>query len=71
MQPAEIEKMFTYHAPNDSSLERLRNVRGKAMELAHLINTEIPECADKSASIRLLREAVMTANAAIVLNQTT
>lgn len=66
---AEIEKLFTYHAPTEDSINRLKLVREFAKNLATVINIHVPDCADKSASIRLLREAVMTANAAIVLNQ--
>lgn len=65
----DIDKLFTYHAPTEESKRKLQLVREWARSLAKVINYQVPDCADKSASIRLLREAVMTANAAIVLNQ--
>jgi hypothetical protein len=61
----EIENWFTYHAPTPAQLEGYTAIRDKAKELAHTINTHAPESADKTASIRQLREAVMMANASI------
>lgn len=69
MKSEEIEALFTYHAPTADSLRGLVEVRSAAKTLALVINDNVPDCADKSAAIRLLREAVMTANAGIVLNQ--
>lgn len=69
MTQDDIEQLFTYHAPTENSLVKLKVVREQAKELASCINILVPECADKSAAIRKLRECVMTANAAIVLNQ--
>lgn len=69
MTQEEIEKLFTYHAPTPDSIERLKIVRDTAKAMVGVINIYVPDCADKSAAIRKLREAVMTANAAIVLNQ--
>jgi len=65
----EIDKLFTYHDPTEASIIYLKNVRESAKSLANVINENIPECADKSAAIRKLRECVMTANTAILLNQ--
>ena len=67
--PEEIERLFTYHPPTEESIEKLKKVREAAKNLATVISEKAPESADKSAAIRLLRESVMTANAAIVLNQ--
>jgi hypothetical protein len=67
MTPEIIEEYFTYHAPTDEQIEKLTVVRTFAKALAHTINDNVPECADKTAAIRKLRECVMTANAAIVL----
>lgn len=60
-----IENWFTYHAPTpeqQAQYERLRDA-GKSMAYAIIANT--PPSADQTAALRLLREAVMTANAAI------
>ena len=64
-----IESQFTYHAPFGSQTERYVAIRDKARELAYVIKTACPSCADTSAAIRHLREAVMTANAAIACNE--
>lgn len=69
MKESEIEHFFTYHAPTPDSIEKLKTVRDAAKMLAKIINLSVPECADKNAAFRLLRETVMTANAGIVLNQ--
>lgn len=65
----EIEKLFTYHQPTQDSIDALVAVRTVAKQMAIVINNSVPDSADKSAAIRLLRECVMTANAGIVLNQ--
>jgi hypothetical protein len=64
----EIENLFTYHAPNPYQVHQMEQIRSAAKLLATMIMENSPMCADQSASIRLLREAVMTANAAIVLD---
>ncbi len=61
----EIEKWFTYHAPHGNQQERYVALRNKAKELALLIIEHTPSSADQSTAIRLLRESIMTANAAI------
>lgn len=62
-----IEEMFTYHAPEPGQPEKYQAIRDAAKDLARVIVENTPGCADQSASIRLLRESVMTANAAIAL----
>lgn len=64
----DIEALFTYHQPTEEQVEYLQNVREAAMEFAKILYLNTPSCADRSAAIRHLRECVMTANAAIVLN---
>jgi hypothetical protein len=68
--PVTIENVgdvFTYHAPDVDQIRRLERVRMGAKMLAKTILAEVPPCADQQAALRLLREAVMTANAAIAL----
>jgi len=65
---AVIEDLFTYHAPNEDQLSKLACIRSHAKALANTIDQYVPAGADRTAAIRLLREAVMTANAAVVLN---
>lgn len=65
---AMINEAFTYHAPTDAQQIALVEVRGQAAQLARCIVEHVPPCADRSAALRKLRECVMTANAAIVLD---
>jgi len=64
---ANVQDVFSYHAPEPGQPEKYEAVRSKARELAEAILEHTPNCADQQAAIRLLREAVMTANAAIAL----
>jgi len=58
---------WEYHAPEPGDHEKYLRLRAKARELAELIEEVCPPCADRSAAIRKVREAVMTANASIAL----
>lgn len=62
-----LEDMFRYHAVEPDQVERYVAVRaaGRAMATAILLNC--PKSADRSAAVRKIREAVMTANASIAL----
>lgn len=64
-----IEREFTYHSPFGTQPERYVKLREKAKELALLIVELTPVCADQTAAIRKLRECIMTANAAIAINE--
>ena len=63
----DIENIFTYHSPSADQLPKYEAIRAKAKELGHVIVANTPASADQTAAIRLLREAVMTANASIAL----
>ena len=63
-----LESLFDYHKPDDSQVDAMEHIRSMAKFLAVAINNEVPESADKSAAIRLLRQCVQSANAGIVLN---
>ena len=65
MTAEQIENWFTYHTPTPEQLPKYAALRTAAHEFATIINALVPECADKTAAIRKVREAVMTANAAI------
>ena len=60
-----VQHWFTYHAPTGETIPKYNKVRNAALEFAHVINEMCPDGADKSAAIRKVREAVMTANASI------
>ncbi len=63
-----IDDVFTYHAPeNDDQIKSYLRLRDEAKRLAGAILDETPVCADQQAAIRKVREALMTANAAIAL----
>ena len=64
----DIDNWFTYHSPTPEQLPKYQHLRDEAKALAHTINLLVPECPDKSAAIRKLRECIMTANAAIACN---
>ena len=63
-----IEAIFTYHAPSGDQPERYVRIREKAKELAYVIDECCEPGPDRTAAIRHLREAVMTANASIATN---
>jgi hypothetical protein len=62
---ATIDNWFTYHAPTPEQLVQYREIRTAAKIFAETINRHVPGGADKTAAIRKVREATMTANAAI------
>lgn len=64
---ANVHDVLAYHAPGDAGLEKIANIRVGAEVFAQAILDNAPACADTSAAIRHVREAMMTANAAIVL----
>ena len=61
----QIKNWFTYHAPTPQQNEAYQELRDKGLALAEAIAELCPESADQSDAIRKVREAVMTANAAI------
>jgi hypothetical protein len=68
MSVREASNEFTrYHPASDEQIERMTSVRAATADLIIAIMGSCPPCADRSAAIRKAREALMTANAAIVL----
>lgn len=65
--PAVIEDIFTYHKPEGDQPAKYEAIRNAAKEFAKVLIANTPKCADQSAAIRHLREAVFTANAAVAL----
>lgn len=65
---AALKTLFTYHPPTGDQPERYERIRTKSLELALVIHESCPEGPDRTAAIRKLSEAVMTANAAIARN---
>lgn len=61
----QLENWFTHHPPTNAQVERYQRIRDEGHRFAAIITALIPPCADRTAAIRKVREAVMTANAAI------
>ncbi len=64
---ANVDDVFSYHRPTEEQLPKYEAVRGAAKVFAHVLLQNTPTCADQQAALRHVREAVMTANAAIAL----
>lgn len=60
-----LAEWFTYHAPTPETVGAYQRLRDAARVFAAEILECTPTCADQSAAIRKVREAVMTANAAV------
>lgn len=68
--PDQIEHWFSYHNPNDledpaAAIDGFERIREAGKYLASTIAARCPECPDTTDAIRKVREAVMTAIAAI------
>lgn len=63
----QLVEIFTYHAPTPDQVPKYNELRRAALDFSLVILAQTPACADQSAAIRHVREAVMTANAAIAL----
>lgn len=63
-----VAEFFKYHPPNDTTIPKYAAINQAAKNFAEVILANCPRGADRSAAIRLLRDARMTANAAIALN---
>jgi hypothetical protein len=63
---ARVDFLFQYHQPrNATEIQAYQTIREAAKHLAHVILHNVPAGADRTAAIRKLREAAMTANAGI------
>jgi len=60
-----IETWFTHHPPAPDQIPQYERIRAAAKVFAMVIVDNTPASADQTAAIRKVREAVMTANAAI------
>ena len=63
-----IEELFTYHAPTPEQQLKYLAIREAAKALARVIDQSCPAGPDRTAAVRHVREAVMTANASIATN---
>jgi hypothetical protein len=61
-----IEHWFTYHNPTgNDEIQKYVAIRDAAKNFALAVLENSPSCPDQTVAIRKIREAVMTANAAI------
>lgn len=65
LDEATLDNWFTYHPPSADDLAKYLAIRDAGHAFATIIVECTPACADQSAAVRKIREAVMTANAAI------
>ncbi|MBU1483146.1 MAG: hypothetical protein KKH12_15900 [Gammaproteobacteria bacterium] len=63
-----VDHIFSYHSPTPEKIPVYNELREGARAFAELIVRLVPEGADQEAAIRKVREAVMTANAAVALD---
>lgn len=63
-----LNELFSYHPPTVESLPRFSAINQAAKNFAEVVLSNCPPCADRSDAIRKIREARMTANAAVALN---
>ena len=62
------EYVFTHHQPTPEKLQHYDEIHIAAKRFAQVILKHTPAGADQTAALRLLREATMTANAAVALD---
>jgi hypothetical protein len=60
-----LDDVFRYHAPEPDQIPVYHALREAAKAHASVILRLVPACADRSAALRSIREAGMTANAAV------
>jgi len=65
MRQQDIDNWFSYHAPTADTLIHYGTIRDAAKQFAELFNSSVPDCADKTAAMRKLRETVMAMNLAV------
>ena len=62
----QLQNWFTHHPPTDQrTIESYESIRAAGLAFATVIRDLTPPSADQTAAVRKVREAVMTANAAL------
>lgn len=61
----EMGTRFTYHPPKGNQQDKYEHIRGRARELAEILNVSCPSSRELSIAFTKLEECVMWANAAI------
>jgi hypothetical protein len=60
--------VFSHHPPNPDKLSHYEAIHVAAQRFAEVILANTPPGEDQAASLRLLRQAMMLANAAVALD---
>jgi hypothetical protein len=63
-----VSDVVRYHKPTEEQIVQHEKLAVAAENFLRVILEQCPPCADTSAAIRLVREAKMTASAAVALN---
>jgi hypothetical protein len=63
-----LAELFSYHPLTTETLPKFIAINQAAKNFAEVVLQNCPRSADRSAAIRLIRDARMTANAAVALN---
>jgi hypothetical protein len=63
-----LAELFSYHPPTPLTLPKFAAINQAAKNFAEVVLQICPSSADRSAAIRLIRDARMTANASVALN---
>ena len=66
---ADLDNWFEYHKPTEHQIPCFNRLREAAKVFAQAIIDNTPPSPDQTAAVRKVREAVMTANAAIACNE--
>lgn len=66
---ADLNNWFEYHAPNKAQIPLFGKLREAAKVFAQVVVECTPPSPDQTAAVRQIRNAVMTANAAIACDQ--
>lgn len=64
-----VQQVVSYHKPDEAGVAAITAVREATANLILTILKNCPPSADRSAAVRKAREAMMTANASIVVPQ--
>ena len=62
---AQINSWFEHHVPTPEQIVAYKDIRQAAKIYAETVNKHVPDCADKTAAMRKIRESVMASNLAL------
>lgn len=65
----ELDNLFSHHPPKGDQVERYNRIREAGKAMAKVIIETTLAGPDQSVAVRKIREAVMTANAAIACGE--